>query len=283
MHRWILDADGAPARAHAARAPGDALAGVIGSIGTANFGTEALASLNAALPVDSWSIYRVHRHQPPRLHASGSFGIPDTTGECFRVYRAGLYQADASFDPVHEAAPGAPAIMTHWSADELGAAHREQIYLRYGMRERLSLILAEPDGGLMSVNLYRHEHQRRFDDAEFEWAQSAARWLLACVTRHIELAARLGVEACPEADEPAVAPLAHALERLRRRCPGLTARETQICERLLRGWSHDGIASDLGLSVATVKTYRNRAFDRLGIHFRSELFSLAMHTGEPTH
>jgi hypothetical protein len=32
-----------------------------------------------------------------------------------------------------------------------------------------------------------------------------------------------------------------------------------------------------------VKTYRNRAFDRLGIHFRSELFSLAMQTGEATH
>lgn len=40
--------------------------------------------------------------------------------------------------------------------------------------------------------------------------------------------------------------------------------------------TQDGIASDLGLSVPTVKTYRNRAFARLGIHFRNELFPLVM-------
>ena len=35
---------------------------------------------------------------------------------------------------------------------------------------------------------------------------------------------------------------------------------------------------DLGLSLPTVKTYRNRAFARLGIHFRNELFALALGT-----
>jgi DNA-binding CsgD family transcriptional regulator len=40
--------------------------------------------------------------------------------------------------------------------------------------------------------------------------------------------------------------------------------------------TQDGIASDLGLTVPTVKTYRNRAFARLGIHFRNELFALVM-------
>jgi DNA-binding CsgD family transcriptional regulator len=32
----------------------------------------------------------------------------------------------------------------------------------------------------------------------------------------------------------------------------------------------------LKLSEATVKTYRDRAFQRLGIHHRNELFALAM-------
>ena len=35
--------------------------------------------------------------------------------------------------------------------------------------------------------------------------------------------------------------------------------------------SYEGIANDLDLKLPTVKTYRNRAFDRLGIHFRNEL------------
>ena len=53
----------------------------------------------------------------------------------------------------------------------------------------------------------------------------------------------------------------------------MTERELDVCERLLRGFSHDGVAADLGLSVATVKTYRTRAFARLGLHFRSQLFA----------
>ena len=40
------------------------------------------------------------------------------------------------------------------------------------------------------------------------------------------------------------------------------------------GMTQESIASDLGLSLPFVKTYRNRAFSRLGIHFKSELFAL---------
>ena len=71
--------------------------------------------------------------------------------------------------------------------------------------------------------------------------------------------------------------LSHSLpalrERLLRAHAALTGRELDVCARLLQGMTHEGIASDLGLSVPTVKTYRNRAFARLGIHFRNELFA----------
>ena len=36
------------------------------------------------------------------------------------------------------------------------------------------------------------------------------------------------------------------------------------------------MAVDLGISAGTVKTYRDRAFDRRGIHHRNELFALAL-------
>ena len=80
--------------------------------------------------------------------------------------------------------------------------------------------------------------------------------LLAAVLRHIELSRPADLR-----------------QRLVERCAALTARELDVCERLLRGWSYDGIAADMALSVATVKTYRARAFARLGMHFKSELFA----------
>jgi DNA-binding NarL/FixJ family response regulator len=61
----------------------------------------------------------------------------------------------------------------------------------------------------------------------------------------------------------------------------LTARELDVCVRLLQGLTQDGIAADLGLSLATVKTYRNRAFTRLGIHFRNELFARVLRLSPP--
>ena len=38
--------------------------------------------------------------------------------------------------------------------------------------------------------------------------------------------------------------------------------------------TQDGIAADLGLSAAPIKTYRNRAFARLDIHHRHQQFAL---------
>ena len=56
----------------------------------------------------------------------------------------------------------------------------------------------------------------------------------------------------------------------------LPKRESEVCKRPLRGWTYDGVAVDLGISAGTVKTYRDRAFARLGIHHRNELFALAL-------
>ena len=87
--------------------------------------------------------------------------------------------------------------------------------------------------------------------------------LTAVVRRHLAL--RPQVQAGPPTGQ-----------RLGQRWPALTERELQVCERLLRGLTFEGIGADLGLSAATVKTYRNRAFGRLGIHHRNQLFSLVL-------
>ncbi|MFN6997848.1 MAG: helix-turn-helix transcriptional regulator, partial [Aquincola tertiaricarbonis] len=65
------------------------------------------------------------------------------------------------------------------------------------------------------------------------------------------------------------------------RCPALTPRELDVLERLLQGMTYDGIAADIGLSLATVKTYRARAFERLDIHFKNELFALFVPDAAP--
>ncbi len=236
------------------------LAGVIGAMGDTGFAQAALASVNGALNAASWSVYRVWQDRAPVLHLSSSHGVQDTTRDCFQAYRDGLYRRDRTFD----AARGHP-LMLRLSAREFpNPEHRDAIYRRHGVSERLSIAEPQADGSVLAINLYHHDHQGPFADGELENFEHLAVGLLATVRRHITL-----VEATPTA-KPGVEQLRDALLQ---RHPGMPARELDVCARLLQGLSYDGIAADLGLSVATVKTYRRRAFERMGLHFKSELFA----------
>lgn len=235
----------------------DALSGVIGCIGGTDFGTAALAELNRWLPLCWWSVYTLYPDAPPTLHAHGRVGdVPDGTAASWRVYRASLYRRDATFRAAREAVAGGLPALVHWTASEIPADHRQAIYSAHGLRERLSIVSGGGRQGLLAVNLYRHEHQPSLGADAIEAIGQMAKPLLACVRRHIGLRTASAVGG-PQALE------------------GLTPREREVCERLLKGMTHDGVAADLGLSLATVKTYRDRAFSRLGIRFRHELFAIA--------
>jgi DNA-binding CsgD family transcriptional regulator len=251
MQHWTVDH-------HGARGAAGALAGVIGAIGSPTFGEQALAAMNDALGAASWSVYRVYRDREPVIHASASLGVPDTTRDCFSAYRSGLYRRDRSFDAVH-AQGGRPTLLRMRAEEAPTREHRERIYASHGLVERLSLAMLDADGSLLAVNLYHHRHQGPFSGGECESLAGIAGGVLAAVRRHVAWA-----EAAVPQDPRAA--LAAA-------CPALTPRELDVCERLLRGWTHDGIAADLSLTKATVKTYRARAFERLGLHFRCELFA----------
>jgi DNA-binding CsgD family transcriptional regulator len=269
-----------------AEAPHAAAAGLIDCIARPDFGRRTLARLNRSLPLAWWTVYQVFDDQAPRLCAHGSFDAPDIALDCWRIYRSGVYRADTHFHAARAEVRGSAAsnaVVTHCVADDFGRAHREQIYQAHSLSERLSLVSSGSDddagsGALLAVNLYRHRAQPRFDAADLDTVFALAAPLLAVARRHVELSAPLHDDAVDllTLDAPAALPISHAAQRLRRRCPQLTERELAVCERLLRGWTFDGIAADLGVSPSTAKTYRNRAFGRLGIHHRNALFALVL-------
>ncbi|WP_315775951.1 MULTISPECIES: helix-turn-helix transcriptional regulator [unclassified Bradyrhizobium] len=56
----------------------------------------------------------------------------------------------------------------------------------------------------------------------------------------------------------------------------LTAREKDVCRRILEGFTSEAIAGDLGIALNSVFTYRKRAYERLGIASQNELFAIAL-------
>lgn len=252
------------------RSPGtsfcDALVGATDAIGEPDFALRTLGLVNAAVAVDFLSVYRLYRNQPPRMFFSGSLTGRDVSKDCFRRYQRGLYQRDKTFVEAKKLASTGTPTMTLWNEAEIPSPHRDQIYRRHGIHERLSVVAAGESDSMLAINLYRYDATGGFRDREVDVAQTIARPLLSCVNKHLQVLA-LVRESSGKADTG-------VRQLLLERCSNLTARELDVCERLLLGWTYDGIADDLALSVASVKTYRARAFDRLGIHFRNELFAL---------
>ena len=235
-----------------------AIAGLIDGIGSPGFGQRGIEQLDRLLPLGWWTAFRMFDDAPPHLLVGGHLHADDCVADAFGAYRGGLYRSDHIFAQVRDRVRNGTAVMTYLRASEMQHAHRQRIYATHGMSERLSLLRLDKAGGMLSVNLYRHVDQPFIDDEERDRLQQIGPLLLACVSRHSALTSSSSNE--------------NVLGALPRR-------EREVCERLLRGWTHDGIAADLKLAPTTIKTYRDRAFDRLGIHHRNELFALAMDGG----
>lgn len=58
--------------------------------------------------------------------------------------------------------------------------------------------------------------------------------------------------------------------RIATRFPQLTPRECQVCAHTVAGWSAQAIAASLGIAMATVLTYRQRAYVRLNFSRASD-------------
>lgn len=266
MQTWALAPPRAGFRGDAGHSLGDALCAVTDAIGERDFAACTLRLVNAALPVDFMSVYRFAGDKPPRMFFSASRTAHDVSADCMRRYREGLYRRDETFSRARELATQGVPAMTLWNEAEIPSPHRDQIYRRHGIHERLSVVNADSPNDMLAINLYRFDETGRFSDHEIDAAQAIGRPVLSCVKKHLQMLGKL--ERVSHNSSSSTRFL------LLERCPALTARELDVCERLSLGWTYDGIAQDLGLSVPSVKTYRSRAFDRLGIHFRNELFSM---------
>lgn len=292
MRQWTPSPPSATGRQATTGPAGHALAGMVHRLGEPGFASGLLQDLAPVLPAASLSVYRTGHRCKPTLFMSASLGVPDTTQDCWWAYLSGPYRHDRtwgrSFD---EAAPAeSPTRLCHLTAREVDGEHRARVYEAHGVAERVSVVEYESDGSVFAVNFYRHQHQKPFRDAHIGGFEAVAPVLLALARKHIALShsdtlapaawPRSGSAglALPQAEHPArhgrlPASLPALRERLLRLHADFTDRELDVCARLLQGMTHEGIASDLGLGVPTVKTYRNRAFARLGIHFRNELFA----------
>lgn len=89
--------------------------------------------------------------------------------------------------------------------------------------------------------------------------------------------ANLALSILAKGAKPAL-PLVERLEhKLAHHYPELTMRERQVCARTIAGWSSERSGADLGIRPSTVIAYRQRAYQRLGLHSAPEFLGTLLH------
>lgn len=227
------------------------------TLGTEGFPGALLAYLGQWVDCQHFSVVRMAGKRPQLLAVGTRHQDTGLVLRCGQAYIERYYRHDPLFEPLR----AAPGQIGHLLAQDIRfLPYREAIYLRHGMIERLSSLYLDEQERPVLFNLYRHRDQGFFSERELQMCEALSPALLQLLRGHMAL---IGLNRVKDHDQ-----------QLLLHCPDLTSQELKICSRLFRGMTHAGVAADLGIKESTVKTFRNRAFERLGINFRSQLFAL---------
>ena len=162
-------------------------------------------------------------------------------------YLDGWFRQDPLFAQVLAQNPGQVDVMRiDAQASPMNAEYRARFFTAPGLGGKLAVIAAGA-GLRLIINLYRREVQDR------ELSDPLLPILGRLALLHFERREASGV---PDA------------------LMALSERERAVCLGVLAGQKAEVIAHDLGVAPTSVVTYRRRAYDKLGISSRAELFAI---------
>lgn len=263
MQLWQIDAPVRPALVKGTSV--EVLIGAIGSRDDSAFAAAVLEAVHRSVPIVNAAIYRIGAAAPALLGyaATGSPSVPSLLGN---AYVRGLYRRDPvqhALQALPRSAAGDPLLLARQASDEIADdEYRRVCYASVNHVDRLSIVSPAGSGERLIVSLYRHRAHGAFAPADIDQVRALAPIIASALARHLAWGPR-----------GAGGIAARAGSRLDRLCPSLSRREREVLIRMAAGLSNDGIAADLDIKPTSVVTYRNRAFARLGIHSRRELFA----------
>ena len=248
----------------------DVTSDIVSRIGDTEFCDAVLHHLHRVLPLGAWTVFRMREGQAPELEMAATFGGKDMPGECWRIYREGLYRSDRSFDRVRQATNSGLIEVCCTPGSAMSREHRKRIYDDHRLQPRMSLAMRPSADEILALNFYRFTEQPAFQAEDMKRLASVGAVLAASVKKHLSLTQPI---AHPQEGNSRDAQVKRVFKT---NYPRLTQRELEVCAALVAGLTFDGIAAQLQVSPATVKTYRDRAFRLMGIQHRNQLFSLVL-------
>ena len=116
---------------------------------------------------------------------------------------------------------------------------------------------------------FRRRARGRFEPGQIDRFAQFAPVFMPFVSRHV-------VSSRPLSTPGSRLPLERAKVAIAAADASLAPKEIEVCARILRGMTSEGIALDLQTSIHTVRTHRKRAYRKMQITSMDELFSRAI-------
>lgn len=252
----------------------DALARCIRAIGRPEFHRALLRLAMVVSGFQHLSVFAFSESLIPTMDVLEGLDDQSITRHSARFYLSfGYHGSDPATARLRSLSPtaDAPAVFVLRATDLRDDAYRRDIYNRFGLDGRVSLI-GTVGGQWRSVNFYKHVSEGGMTEDSITALVKHAPLLFASEARHFELCRDLN----PDWARPTVPPLSFLIEMVERVAPALSPREREVCARALQGMTGEATALDMQVTEATIATLRRRAYVKIGISTLNELFALCL-------
>src|SRR6202050_3343707 len=224
---------------------------VVNSIGTDSYGDVCFAMLERALNAEHWALFRFRSGSPLKCVATASKRDKAAAKENCERFVGHCYSVDPSVK-VASTRLSAPTL-TKMAIDDIEDPQYRQCFELTHVQER--------------VSIFRGPRKASFSALEMNHFAALAKLLLATAQKHEMLV-----------DQQTSFPRHLNIEGIERllklRSPELSTRECEVCARAVAGKTIEGTSLDLDIKRTSVITYRQRAYQKLGISRTNELVAL---------
>lgn len=267
MRSWRLERPCLSGNLNLSRAT--SLVSSIGSDDANAFAAEVLKLLGDAAGISQCTVFAYEFDNRPRTvsvadHRGGRF-LRDVAD----VYAKTFYALDGNqtiISAPQNEKPGSTVLLHQQSIEDIAhEGYRAACYHQPDVSGRVSLLLQPAQDIWLSVNLYRDRRRGNFQPSEIALIEAFSPLIAQTARHHYALCGPI------QSGIPQL-----MLARIRRMCPELSKRETDVLCGVLEGRTAQEIGDVMGVKPSSVVTYQKRAYRRLGISSQRELFALCL-------
>ena len=240
------------------------LCGVVNSVGSDAYGDICFGFLKEALNAEHWALFRYRANQPVKCIATGSGRHKAAAKQNIDRFVVRCHSVDPCVQALNGRSVG-PAL-TKLAIDDIEDEQYRHCFELTHVRELLSF-LSWMGKDLYQLSVFRGPHKELFSSGEMSVFAAIANVLLVTAQKHEILM-----------EEPRAIPKhldIDGIERfLKLHWPTLSLRECEVCARAVAGQTIEGTSLELDIRRTSVITYRQRAYDKLGVSRANELVAL---------